>query len=235
MFARISKRTTSVLKTALVFVLSVPGLQAAMITLNPLSGAVSGSQGQKVGWGFTLTNSTDWLVVTNSGFCSGTGHTAADLGTAACTTAYAAIGSYTDYIAATFSSLNLIIGTPNPPDANGGPACTVSTTTSCDMASLAQAFDGMGMGVGQFVINPSAASSAMVSGQLLVTYDLFSRSPNNPNFNPDTDLVSTDNLFAPLASVTVTASVPEPGTLLFMGPALAAFGLLRFRRRARLS
>jgi hypothetical protein len=218
MITRVRMRGAPVLRALLIVGVLACGLHAVPVfTLMPPGGAVSGSPGSTVGWSFTLSNSPDWLVVTNSAFCSGTGHTAADIGTAACTTAYAAVGTYTDYIAATFSSGSLAIGLPNPPDPNGGPT---------DSPLLMQTFDGVSMGVGQFVINPSA--SGQVSGELLLTYDLFSRSPNNAGFNPDTDLISTDNFFHPAASVTV---VPEPATLLLMACGLGALGFRRFRLR----
>ena len=210
----------------------VAGLHAtAVLTLNPPTGAVAGSPGQTVGWGFTLSNSPDYLLVTNSAFCQGTGHTAADIGTAACSSAYASFGTYTDYIASNFSSSGIAIGPPSP-DPNGGPPCTALMTTNCDTVMLTQAFDSTLMtGVGQFMINPGAMGT--LSGQLLITYDLYSISPNNPNFDPGADLISTDNFFNPAASVTVTAPVPEPGTLLFMAAGFSALGFLRFRRGIR--
>jgi len=39
------------------------------LVLNPVSGTVSGSAGQAVGWGFTLFDSTDWLTVVATDFC----------------------------------------------------------------------------------------------------------------------------------------------------------------------
>lgn len=221
-------RTARVVQVALAFALSTSGLYAvSSLTLDPPTGAVSGAPGDTVGWGFTLANSPDYLIVTNSAFCQGTGHTSADIGTAACTTAYAAFGTYTDFIAAAFSSLGISIGTPNPPDANGGPACPMpGTSTNCDTPTLTEMFDGVSMGVGKFDI--AAGASGTLSGELLVTYDLFSVSPNNPNFNPDTDTVATDQFFNPAASITV---IPEPGTLLLMGPALAGLLLFGLRRR----
>ncbi|MBY0484005.1 hypothetical protein, partial [Nitrosomonas sp.] len=44
-----------------------------------------------------------------------------------------------------------------------------------------------------------------------LTYDLFSRSPLDANFNPDTDTLSNGNVLSATASVTVSP-VPEPQT-----------------------
>lgn len=230
MFAKTKIRTALVLQAALVLVMSASALQAVPVfTLTPPSGGLAGTPGDTVGWGFSLGNTTDYVIVTNSAFCEGAGpFTAADIGTAACGSAYASFGTYSDYIATTFGNLGISIGTPNPPDPNGGPACAVpGTSTNCDTTLLVQSFDSTLMtGVGQFVIAPGA--SGTLSGQILVTYDLFSVSPNNPAFNPDTDLIATDQAFNANASITV---VPEPATFLLMGSALA--GLLVRRKLSR--
>src|SRR5689334_22705727 len=201
MITSIRMRGAPVLRAVLIVGGLVCGLHAVPVfTLIPPDGAVSGFPGTTVGWGFTLANSTDYVVVTNSAFCLGTGHTAADIGSGACGADYAAFGIYTDYIATnTFSTNGIVVGTPNPPDPNGGPACTMMTTQNCDTALLSQMFDGVSMGVGQFAIDPSA--SGTISGELLITFDLYSTSPNNANFNPFTDLISSDNFFNPAASV----------------------------------
>jgi hypothetical protein len=55
---------------------------AATLTLDPPTGAVYGSVGQSIGWGFTLTNDSDqWLAVTSTDF----------------QTTSSTLGSYTDY------------------------------------------------------------------------------------------------------------------------------------------
>jgi PEP-CTERM motif-containing protein len=84
-------------------------------------------------------------------------------------------------------------------------------------------------GIGSFTINASATPGQMAIGNIVITFDLFSRSPNDPNFNPDTDLISSDNMLSAFAKVTVTQATPEPATLGLMGASLA--GLLFFRRR----
>ena len=238
MTARIRRMRKSPLMIAvLVLGLSASALQAVPVfTLDPPGGAVSGTPGSTVGWGFTLSNNTDWLVVTVSAFCVGTGHTAADLFTAACTTAYAAVGTYTDFIATTFSNTGMSIGEPNPPDPNGGPVCVMpGTSTNCDTPLFVQLFDAMNMtGVGKFDINPAAMPGDSVSGEILVRYDLFTASPNGDFFNPDDPNNMFNQLFVAPASVTVVAEVPEPGTLFSIACGLAGLGFLHLRRRGRL-
>lgn len=78
---------------ALVGLLAVPTQAAPMLTLVPADGALRGLPGSTVGWGFTLTNTSDFLVVTGSSF------TASPLGT------------YEDFIS---SGPNLIVVGPSP-------------------------------------------------------------------------------------------------------------------------
>jgi hypothetical protein len=50
---------------------AVPSLcsyAAPVFQLNPLGGVVAGFPGATVGWGFTLTNTSNWLVVTGASF-----------------------------------------------------------------------------------------------------------------------------------------------------------------------
>ena len=49
-------------------VAATAGLQAATLTLQPAGGALNGSPGQTVGWGFTLENATDYLQVTAANY-----------------------------------------------------------------------------------------------------------------------------------------------------------------------
>jgi hypothetical protein len=63
------------------------------LTLDPVSGALTGAAGSTVGWGFTLTNSgTDFAVSSGSDFC--VGPIASPCGTS--------FGTYTDFIGQQF-------------------------------------------------------------------------------------------------------------------------------------
>jgi hypothetical protein len=84
-------------------------------------------------------------------------------------------------------------------------------------------------GMGSFAINPT--STGTISGDIVVSYDLYSVDPNSSAFNPELDTISNgDMLFAP-ASVTVGSStgtngsgtVPEPETFPLL---LAGFAAL---------
>jgi hypothetical protein len=166
------------------------------LTLDPANGALTGSAGSTVGWGFTVTNTTgDWLFITASDFCLGAVNSP-------CTPN--AIGTYTDFAGA-FQFL--VIG-PDP-----------------ESPSLTEAFDpALFIGLGSFALDPAATGS--ISGAIAVTYDLYNVDPNSMDFDPDADLVSAGNLLLVPASVTVkdsTVTTPEPGEWALL---LAGFAVL---------
>ena len=72
-------------------ILSLQG--APILQLNPSGGLIAGSPGATIGWGFTLTNSSDYLVVTGSSF-----------------TPPSLYGVYQDYI----GTYNLLVVGPSP-------------------------------------------------------------------------------------------------------------------------
>lgn len=78
-------------------------------------------------------------------------------------------------------------------------------------------------GLGSFHIDPTATVNTTISGQLVLTYDLFARSPNDPNFNPDTDTQSLGNRLSQQASISI---VPLPASIWLMLWGLT--GLFRF-------
>jgi hypothetical protein len=97
--------------------------------------------------------------------------------------------------------------------------------------------DASMMGVGSFLINPGAMGS--VSGDLVLSYDLYSVDPGAANFDPIADLISNGNFIEAPASVTVgsstTSPVPEPGTLSLLVGGFAAIVVSGLRRRRKLS
>jgi len=180
------------LETAIIAVtLLCPASRAATILqLDPIGGAISGLPGSTIGWGFTLTNDTDYLVVTSANFTPAT-----------------ALGLFTDFISFAF----IIVGP--------APESTVVT----------QPFDAFaGTGIGSFQIDPLAAAGAVALGQIELTYDLYSVSPNDPTFDPIVHTISVGNLLSAAASVTVAgAEIPEPASFFLVAAGLAVAARLR--------
>ncbi len=123
-----------------------------------------------------------------------------------------ALGTFTDFI----SAANFFVVGP------GNSSSTVwAQTFNADLQT----------GVGSFFINSDATIGSVASGDMVLTYDLFSRSPLDQNFNPDTDTLSNGNVLSASASVTVSP-IPEPETYAML---LVGLGLLGFvtRRKCR--
>jgi hypothetical protein len=157
---------------------------SAVLTLTPPSGTVSGMPGNTIGWGFSLSNPSNFAVVTSSSFC---------LDSSGVTSACVAptLGTYTDFIATNF----IIVG-PSP-----------------ESPVVTQVFNqSAARGLGSFAINASAVSGATDSGQIVVTYDLYRIDPLAANFDPGADLLSTGNFVVSSASVSAN-STPEPSSL----------------------
>jgi hypothetical protein len=163
-----------------------------LLQLDPLGGALSGEPGETVGWGFTLSSDTNFLVVTSASFNSPT-----------------SLGVFTDYIS---QPSNFFVVGPAP-----------------ESSSFSQRFDSTNMtGLGSFAIDPNAFIGSVAAGQIELTYDLFSVSPNELSFNPDTDTVSVGNILTASASV----AVPEPASIfLFVVGLLGLMGAGIFQRQ----
>lgn len=174
---------------------------APLLQLNPVGGALTGVPNATVGWGFTITNTTNYMEVTGSDFCEG----------AIVSPCPHTIGNYTDFIGA----FNFIVVGPAP-----------------ESPSVTQAFNLPALtGVGSFHINSTSNAGDVAAGQIVITYDLFSRSPDAVNFNPLTDTLSTGNSLTAAARVTVTGptTVPELASLGMAGLALIGMAVLKHR------
>lgn len=169
---------------------------APLLQLIPASGALSGLPGSTVGWGFTIANTTNFLAVTGSDFCEG----------AIVSPCPHTIGTYKDFIGA----FNFIVVGPAPESPMVTQAFNLATMT----------------GVGSFQINSTAHAGDIAAGQILISYDLFRRSPKDPNFDPSKDTISTGNRLTAAARVAVT---PEPAS--FGMAAMALMGLVVLKRR----
>ncbi len=92
----------------------------------------------------------------------------------------------------------------------------------------AQSFDeATKSGIGSFTI-ATDASPGSIFGRLVLSYDLFSRSPADPLFDPDLDTLANGELLTASAVVTVNAG-PLPGGGWLFGAASAVWGANRRR------
>jgi hypothetical protein len=176
---------------------------ASPVFTTPANGALFGNAGSIVGWGFTISDSTEFALVTQTGFCI----TATQPSNLPCTSQIQAVGTYTDF------SLNAPVVGP-----------------SQDSPSITQNFNmGVQTGFGAFQINGGTAAGTKLSGEIAIVFDLFT---GDPNTNPAASQIGGDNFVSLPASVTVTgsAAAPEPGTMVSLG--LGLLGLCWFGRRS---
>jgi hypothetical protein len=182
----------------LVLAMTSAASATAVLTLNPVNGAIVGDPGQAVGWGFTIADNTNWLVVVGTGFCTSFNTSTPDQ--FPCNNPVPS-GTYLD-----FTSFNFIVSAPNSPD-----------TSQMN-------FDNTNhLGTGSFTIAGNTPIGTLLSGVIVVDYNLYSGDPSNGGQQIGGDFFITQN-----ASVFV---VPEPATWLLLGSTLAGLGLARFRRR----
>jgi len=185
------------------------GLQAGpVLTLTPAGGTISGTQGATVGWGFTIANSSNFLEVTSSEFCLN------PVSLPFCTGS--TLGTYTDIISSEF---NPVVVGPTP-----------------ESSSITQNYSlAMQTGAGSFKIASSAKNGSISNGEMVLTYDLFSVSPNDPSFDPNLDTISTDNFLTAAAAIAVNPQTvtPEPASFGLALVGCISGGLLFLARAKR--
>jgi hypothetical protein len=169
-------------------------MQAApLLTLSPAAGSIQGGRGDVVGWGFTISNpDPNFLVVTSAEFCQ----TVVVAGFTVCDQfPSSTLGTFTDYIA----QFNFIVAGPSP-----------------ESPTVSQGFNRtLQTGVGSFAIAPGAPYGTF-SGQILLTYDQYSRSPNDPLFDAGADFLPPGPNGNTLTANAAVSNVPEPSTVLLV-------------------
>lgn len=100
--------------------------------------------------------------------------------------------------------------------------------------NVSEAFNmSLGTGLASFAVNAGVALGTVISGNILIDYDLFSVSPNNPSFDPDAHYLGAGPTISLDASILVdntpTSATPEPSAALLLAGGLLLAGL-RMRR-----
>jgi hypothetical protein len=116
-------------------------------------------------------------------------------------------GTYVDYLAN-----NFYLAGPAPESATITQAWNRITTS----------------GVGEFDINPTTQPGISITGNIVVHYTVFSVDPNDPNFDPNTDVVLSD---ATISGPVTIETTPEPSPrILLLSAMLALLALRRWRK-----
>lgn len=196
-------RTALRLIPALLAVWGATVLGAAPVIMLSPPNVAFGPPGATVGWGFTITNNTNYIEITSAQFCDSPVNF--PLGCNAPSN-----GTFTDFIS---QFHDIIVG---PPDG------TVSNSVTQPFNAAAHE------GVGSFRISPSAIPGATDVGEIVLTYNEYDADPILGPFN----LLASDQVLGANAGVTVTGSivVPEPATAALVAVALAALAGRRLRR-----
>jgi hypothetical protein len=193
-------RLFQLLTTGMIFA-AVASAGLTSVTFDPSGGALSGDPGSSVGWGFTIEDSTNFLLVSETSFCP-TGSTESEL---PCSSGF---GTYTDF------SFNAPVVGPSP-----------------DSPTVTQSFNlALQLGFGSFEISPATLVGTVVSGEVDIIYDLFTGDPNTDPSATQIGGDNFVSLPASV-TVTGAASVPEPATLLPPGFAITGLLLWSLRRR----
>jgi len=179
--------------------LSVGVAGAATLTF-PGASALQGLPDTTVGWSFRIESTpildggnliTPWLLITFADFVPDAG--------------FNPVGLFTPFIT-------------QPPNSN---AAIGPNTGNGEINPWIQPFnEALFTGIGSYHINDFQMAGDQVMGMIVLHYDLYRASPNDPAFDPTTATLAVGQTLSAPTSVTVTA-VPEPGT----GTLLALAGL----------
>jgi len=182
----------------------------------PAGGVIDAAAGGFNGWGFDITDTTDFISLDSTVFNLTSVNGVPETGAFP-------IGTYTDL-------------TPNLLGPAGG-LFVVGSGVFANGTEVIQPFapvggtpnPGQDIGAGEVVLNPGVLLGTDVKGNIVFTYEEWSVSPNDPAFDPDVDLVATGQTAS--VPVEVVAGVPEPGSIVLLGSALVALLLWRVTRR----
>ena len=169
--------------------------------MNPASGLLTGLPGQTVGWGFSISSTTDYFVPTAVNFVPASGD-----------------GIFTDLLA---PRLTTFVAGP-------APGASPSVTEAFNLVA--------GTGLAKFAVNGGVPLGTLISGTILIDYDLFSVSPNDPSFDPGAHYIQSGPVIALDASILVgnaNAGVPEPSSsLMILGGLTLLYSRRLLRRRS---
>src|SRR5262249_7328190 len=133
---------------------------AATVVLN--QAALAGLPDETVGWGFTITaDPNQWILITHADFVPDPG--------------FNPVGVFTAFITQPPNS-NIVVG------ANSGNGEVNPWTQAFDNALLT--------GIGSYHINDFQSLGDRVEGAIVLSYDAYSRSPNDPAFDPTSDILA---------------------------------------------
>jgi len=209
------------LKTMLLTIaLIAPAAHAATLFISN-NGYLEGQPGMTVGWDFTITS------------------TPLDIGPSLVVSALFEpwiIVTSADFVldpgvfpVGVFTPLVTIPGTPVGPDTGHG-----------EENPWIRSFNlALQQGLASYDINPFQSPGDLATGIIVLTYDVYLHSPNEPAFDPILDTYAVGQTMSAPASVLVigeTSAVPEPAAFQLAGLGIGmciAAGLGKHRRRAR--
>jgi hypothetical protein len=175
----------------------------ASFQFDSFGGAFSGTPGSTIGWGFTITDSTEYVFVSQTAFCFSASQPS-DL--ANCGTQVASDGTYTDF------SGNIPVVGPAP-----------------DAPSLTEHYNFLNQtGYGSFQILNSVSPGTVLTGEIAIVYDLFT---GDPETDPNATQIGGDNFTSLPATITVASSVPEPAPTFLIGAGMVFLSLVRSKLR----
>jgi hypothetical protein len=131
------------------------------LTLNPANGNLSGHRSRPSGWGFTIVDDTYWVTVAGIGFCSSFDVNKPD--PFPCTNPVPH-GTFAD-----FTPYNFVKSAPGMAD----------TSQQNFTQTLPCSTPGNCLGTGSFTIDSNAPLGTLLSGVIVVDYNIFAGDPEN--------------------------------------------------------